>query len=223
MELEALVTEIVREVVARTAGGEGAGWGPNTGLSADTRSVIRVLGKKESPWVDRVAEFYGDRARLVFGQNGASDDTLVEDAQNVQYVLPRLSLGRMADLAQGRAGDDTGEELLRLLLSGKKIQVFSMEYRDHEATAPKALIQVYKDHEATLATFGITRLGQDDKAPAASFEAPAKKLVTEKDVMDAHGRGMTRLILGRDALITPLARETAQELNMGLVGREVSK
>ena len=217
MELQELVRAIAREVISQVGNVDGKSVQAISRAVGEKRAAaaapelpwLRILGKVDCPWAAQVANAFHGKARILYLDDDA-DGATVE-----RHVLPRLSLTLMADLAQGRASHSFGERLLKLLLSGVGIEAFSMEYKEFETTAPSALIQLYKAHEASLASFGLTGM----KVAVDDTRGLSSALVTEGDVIAAGKDGVTTLSLPKTALVTPLALDSARELNIKLVKR----
>ncbi|MBQ1515890.1 MAG: hypothetical protein IIZ51_08585 [Lachnospiraceae bacterium] len=79
----------------------------------------------------------------------------------------------------------------------------------------RELKQLYED----LWDMGVSFAGMTPE-PAGRTESTAD-LVTEKDVIDAHQRNISRIICGPKAVITPLAAEAARERSIQIIfGKE---
>ncbi|OQY49912.1 MAG: hypothetical protein B6230_07260 [Desulfobacteraceae bacterium 4572_89] len=191
MDLNELVRTITQEVLKQMNG-------------APEKECVVILENRDCDSVTRVLEHIGDDVDVFF-----SDDDL-GGKNPARYILPVLSCSRMADLAAGRASEPASEEILTLLLSGVKVEVFEFEYKSYTATAPGALYSLYESYEKTLDAFGVKEFSRRQTGTMML----RKKLVTEKDVIHAKENGASELRIPQDANITPLAVESALEQNI---------
>jgi hypothetical protein len=119
----------------------------------------------------------------------------------------------MAELAVGCAGGKETEELLRLLLSGKRVEVLEFEYKRYAATAPDSLYRLYAAYEKQLAAYGLGECASGREEACRVREG----LITEKHVLRAKADGGSVLRVARTAIITPLAADTARDLQLEIV------
>lgn len=193
MDLNELVATITREVIRQM--------GKKT-----EKECVMILENQDCTLVPRILEHIGDVDLLFFGDDPGTRTP-------VRYILPQLSCTNMADLAAGRALEPVAEEVLRLLLSGTKVEIFEFEYRSYAETAPGPLYSLYESYEATLSTFGLKEFIK--KQPV--IQRFKKAVVTEKDIIQANNKGVLELRIPENANITPLAAECAKELNVKLL------
>lgn len=131
-------------------------------------------------------------------------------AADVVLVTPRLGLiYRLAE------GDDAGmieQAVLRPLLWGRRVTLL-LDFdipRFKRATFFAKLV----DALDALTAMGVRIVAYH---PSAEKEdQPRAALVTEPDVLAAHGSGQKRILCEKNAIITPLAREKARELDVSL-------
>lgn len=171
----------------------------------------------------RLTESHGVENVLVLGsRNGAADLSLPSDTEvtrkvfysdetcNVsqidRYILPRLELADMVDLAAGKSNSVTGESVLNLLLAGKSVEVLKYAYDDYEHTAPSALYKLYSDYAETLTGFGLRPMQMAQKSSRL-----ANRVISEKDIEKCHAEGVQRLIITGKAMVTSLADECAKK------------
>ncbi len=152
--------------------------------------VLKYLGVKEVAWVEEKKE--GD----VFKRR----------------IIPFITCNQMADLAAGKAVDPVMKSVLKDLLAGKKIEVFQFEYYRYKETAPEELIRLYESYEEKLTLYGLTLV--NDKNETICIR---KGLVSEKDIIVANEKGARILKVPATANITPLAVESARELNVEIL------
>lgn len=126
-----------------------------------------------------------------------------------RYVLPRLELSDMAELALGKAGSPIAEEVLNLLLGGKTVEVQEYAYSAFEHTAPPRLFQLYCDYAETLSGFGLRPVHQSQKTTRLN-----SKVISEKDMEKCHANGITRVGITGKALVTSLAEECAKKFGI---------
>jgi ethanolamine utilization protein len=188
MDIDELVQTIVREVLQRlqkSAAGE----------------QILLLARRDDSKVAPVLQHFKQQVNVVFWDPTA--DVMIPE----RVVVPFLSCSQMADLAQGRATGALMKKVLDLLLAGKSVEVFDFEYLQFSKTAPEPLYRLYESYEAILHGFGLKRFSAEtlDNARLKS------RLVTERDVVEAHRQGVSILHVLPDALLTPLAVDCARE------------
>lgn len=175
---------------------------------------VRVLAKREAGLAERVQSLFEMEADLVF-----SGEAL--QAQKPQrYILPFLSCTAMADLAAGRSAENSRDglslgEVLPLLLQGHGVEVLEFEYRAYADTAPAPLYALYEGLEKKLASFGLKEVSR--KKPDTL--KMTKNLITEQDVLQAKNEGASFLWIPMGAKVTPLAEESARNLNVKIVKR----
>ena len=85
--------------------------------------------------------------------------------------------------------------------------------RDGLDPARSALHLLYEGYEKTLAGFGLAGY----KAPAPEAIRLKKRLITGACVARAGEQGVKTLLVPAGAVITPLARDMANDLQIGLV------
>lgn len=146
----------------------------------------------------------GDRPRKVYYSDEAYDVSRID-----RYILPRLEINDMVDLALGKASAPRGEEVLNLLLAGKVVEVLGYAYTACENTAPPRLFQMYSNYAETLAAFGLRSFKQAQKRSRLN-----KRVISEKDIENSHAEGVKRISVPDNALITSLAQECAKKFGI---------
>ena len=135
-----------------------------------------------------------------------------DDFVPARTIIPLLSCSQMADLAQGRATGPLLKKALDLLLAGEIVEVFEFEYLKYGNTAPEPLYQLYASYEETLRGYGLQRFAAEKQNVARC----SHRLVTERDIIEAHQQGISVLRVLSDALLTPLALDCARERGIQL-------
>ena len=182
------------------------------------REVLRQLQRPVvAPSVLVLAEQDDTRVAPVLAYLGSNQQVVYWDSVEInmlpeRVIVPFLSSSQMADLALGRASDPVQQKILDFLLAGRCIEVFEFEYLRFNKTAPAALYQLYELYEEILCSFGLQRVRRSDEE-SNRFNL---KLVTERDVIEAHQRGVSILRLHSDAQLTPLAIDCAKECGVQL-------
>ncbi len=192
MELNELIRTITQEVLKNINGQAEKEW-------------VLILENRECPLVQPVLTYLGDIDILFM------DDDPV-DKKPVRYILPNLSCKRMADIALGRTSDPVADKVLKLLLSGFKVETLDFEYKSYRESAPESLYKLYESYEDTLAGFGLGLINSRKDSSRL-----IKGLVTEKDIIRAQQDGILSLKVSKKAIITPLAVECARERNIKLL------
>lgn len=197
MDMNELVRSIAQEVLKELKKEE----------ASAPKDCIMVLSPRNTELLEAVKQSVGSDFDFCFsGENQGQSNP-------VKYVLPYISCTQMADLAAGKADDDISREVLNLLLKGKKVEVLVYEYKTHEQTAPSALFNLYESYEKTLTTFGLSKF---EKKKPESMRLK-KSLITEQDIITASESGALKLFVDDNTNITPLAVESAKNLNVQLL------
>jgi ethanolamine utilization protein len=116
----------------------------------------------------------------------------------------------MANLAAGRAEGLYVKEVMSLLLQGTQVEVLDFEYKNFSETAPGPLYRLYESYQDTLKSFGLVSF-HEIKPESIRFW---KELITEKTINETAQRGASTLVVSRTSKVTPLAKETANKLNI---------
>jgi len=188
-----LVQTIVQEVIRRLQG------------ATEARKVL-ILARKDDAGIAPVLQQLDQSDKAVFWSK--ESDNLVP----VRTIIPFLSCSQMADLALGRATGPLLKKALDLLLAGKTVEIFEYEYLQYEESAPESLYQLYASYEETLRGYGLQRFAVE-KQNVARF---SRRLVTERDIIEACQQGISVLRVLSDAQLTPLAVDCAKERGIQL-------
>jgi len=167
---------------------------------------VLILARQDDINVAPVLQHFDQNTNVVFWDPAA--DIIIPE----RVVVPLLSCGQMADLALGRTTGPLMKKVLDLLLAGKLVEVFEFEYLKFNKTAPETLYRLYESYEKILYGFGLKRFAAETQNVARLNN----RLVTERDVVEAHQRGVSVLHILPDALLTPLAVDCARERGVQL-------
>ncbi|MEE4254533.1 MAG: hypothetical protein V2I50_10890, partial [Desulfuromusa sp.] len=170
MAIDDLVQTIVEEVIRRLQG------------PTNNRKVL-ILAREDDTTVAPVLRQLDQGDKAVFWSK--ENDGLAP----VRTIIPLLSCSQMADLAQGRATGPLLKKALDLLLAGKVVEVFEFEYLRYEKSAPESLYQLYASYEEILRGYGLQRFAAE-KQNMVRF---SRRLVTERDIIQAHQQGISVL------------------------------
>ncbi len=193
MAIDDLVQTIVREVLKQLQG-------------TTTHQQTLILARQDDVAVAPLLQHLKQSDKAVFWD--PSSDIIAPE----RTILPFLSCSQMADLALGRTTGPLLKKALDLLLRGKTIEVFEFEYLQFSKTAPETLYRLYESYEETLRGFGLQRFAAENQNTVRL----SNRLVTERDVIEAHQRGITVLRITADAQLTPLALDCARERGIQL-------
>ena len=196
MDMDELVRTIACEVLKQLRAGE-------------AKPCVMVLENRDRQLDARVRECLGEDVDVLFFGEDAAGRT------PARHILPCLSCGDMADLANGKASGPFMDSTLRLLLTGVPVETMEFEYHAYAKTAPDALYNLYASYEKRLAAYGLTALRS--KQPDAL--RLREDLVTEKIVLEAHQAGASTLWVPLTAKVTPLAAETARNMHLNILKR----
>lgn len=193
MAIDDLVQTIVREVLKQLQG-------------ATEGQQALILARQDDVNVASVLRHLDQNEKAIFW------DPTDDSATPARIILPLLSCSQMADLALGRTTGALSKKTLELLLTGKTVEVFEFEYLQYSKTAPESLYRLYASYEETLRGFGLKRFAAEDQNIARLDH----KLVSERDIIDAHQQGISVLRILSDAQLTPLAVDCARERGIQL-------
>ncbi|MCD6581993.1 MAG: hypothetical protein J7K90_09350 [Desulfuromusa sp.] len=193
MAIDDLVQTIVREVLKQLQ-------------EATDHQQILILARQDDVAVAPVLQHLEQSDKVVFWD--PNNDIIAP----VRTILPFLSCSQMADLALGRTTGPLLKKALDLLLTEKTVEVFEFEYLQFSKTAPEPLYQLYASYEETLRGFGLQRFAAEKQ----NTTRLSRRLVTERDVIEAHQQGVSVLHVLSDALLTPLALDCARERGIQL-------
>jgi len=193
MAIDDLVQTIVREVLRQLQ-------------QPVVAPSVLILAKQDDTRVAPVLAYLGSNQQIIYS------DSVATDIVPARVIVPFLSCSQMADLALGRASDPVQQKILDFLLTGKCVEVFEFEYHRFTETAPAALYQLYESYEEILCGFGLQRVSKPDEESSRL----KLSLVTERDVIEAHQRGVSILRLHSDTQLTPLAIDCAKERGVQL-------
>ncbi len=202
MDLNELVRLITKEVLQQLKQQQ-----PCEAESNSDKPCVMILENRDCESVAMVVDYLGGDADILFLNEDKKES--IPD----RYILPILSIGRMADIATGRASEPLTDEVIRLLLSGTSVEVFEFEYKSYSDTAPEALYGLYESYEKTLASYGMKAISRYVKGTVRV----KKRLITEKDVIQANENGASVLQVSENAVITSLAADSARDLNVRLL------
>lgn len=132
-----------------------------------------------------------------------------------RYILPRLEINDMVDLASGKASTSAAEAVRNLLLAGKTVEVVEYSYTAHEGTAQPQLFQLYRSYHDTLCTFGLHPI----KPIHNSIRLP-NRVVSEHDMKSCSADGIRRICVARDTIVTSLAEECARRYGIEIQREE---
>ncbi|WP_151737127.1 hypothetical protein [Paenibacillus tengchongensis] len=145
--------------------------------------------------------------------------------------IPVLSLSLLARLAQLDTADPLVSLAVQSLCAGKPVAALQLgatpgHYRWAEqglSQASPALTQELQRKLDLIASYGVNLLEPDEVTgwPAkAAGRVPKKQVLTAADVQDAMKLNRPGIVLGRTAVITPLAADLARQAGIELTLKE---
>lgn len=193
MDVNELVRSIAQEVMKQLQ-------------EQNERECILVLADKDSVSAEQIQGLAGGEQDVLYrGENTAG-------RKICRYVLPSISCHDMADLAHGRATGPYMEEVLQLLLNGTEVEVLDYGHHRYSETAPGPLFLLYEKYVETLIGYGLKPFIHKSPEYLRCWD----KLVTEQAVRNTGRQGASVLQVLVGAQVTPLAAETAKELNISI-------
>jgi len=126
-------------------------------------------------------------------------------------VLLAPGVGLLKRLAAGQEEDGAGEVLLRRILWGKPVDVL-LDFDPPKFRRGTYFAQIAE----AVDNLGSMGVGVFTYSPCDSQTANACSLVTERDVIDAKQSGQKTIRCVAEAIVTPLAVDTAKELQINI-------
>ncbi len=185
-----LVEQLVQQILGQLTHGHGI-------------ENVLILGSKNDVVDIQLPDDDGVTRRMFYS------DEVYDAGQIDRYILPRLELGDMADLALGKTTSPRSDEVLKLLMSGKTVEVVSYAFSAFENTAPPKLFQLYCDYAETLSGFGLRPYTAVQKKIRLN-----KRVISEQDLEKCHAEGISRIAVTDKALVTSLAEECAKKFGI---------
>lgn len=166
---------------------------------------IFILGSKDEAAGVSLPKIDGVAANVHY-----SDEALIDVNGFDRYILPRLEMDDMADLAHGKATSARAREVLGYLLKGKTVEVYRYAYKDFEDSASPGLYQLYCGYAESLSGFGLCPL-QEQVQKTTRVNAG---VISERDVERYNAEGVRRIGISDKALVTSLAEECAKKFGI---------
>ena len=172
-----------------------------------------------------LAERYGTELFLLFfGESaleaaGARNCRVVWPEQKTELVellvraeravLLAPGVGFLKRLANGQEEDGAGEVVLRRILWGKPVDIL-LDFEPPKFRRGTYFAQIAEAVDS-LTSMGV---GVFAYSPCENQTADARSLVTERDIIDAKQSGQKTIRCVPEAIVTPLAVDTAKELQI---------
>jgi hypothetical protein len=174
-----------------------------------------------------IAERYGENTLLVFldsteFESGEMPKMRLDWATQKNELIDRLvraehavllapGTGLLSRMGGGADGDGFGEALLRRILWGKAVDVL-LDFHPPKFKRGTYFAQLAEAID-TLSSMGMRFFTYQ---PVESGVSGACSLVTERDVIEAKQNGQKSILCAKEAIVTPLARDTAKELQINI-------
>jgi hypothetical protein len=149
------------------------------------------------------------RCRVAWPEQKGELVELLVRAEHAVLLSPGVSL--LKRLANGQEEDGAGEILLRRVLWGKPVDVL-LDFDPPKFRRGTYFAQIAEAVD-NLVSMGV---GVFAYSPCESQTANACSLVTERDVIDAKQSGQKTILCVPEAIVTPLAADTAKELQINI-------
>lgn len=161
-----------------------------------------------------------------------SYDDNIKEADMV--IVSSLCLRGLSNLSIGNSTSNEERFILKMLMMGKKVYIMEdgLEYKRYKSIAPKALYNKYIAFEQELKKFGVNVVKDIfnildenkvtykeeinssetiiDKAKEATNEVldlRNKKLISESDLRKPQMNGVSKILVGKKSIVTPLAND----------------
>ena len=217
----------IRQIIERTQSSLNSVSGVSDVLAADVATLVLVPGFVPAPEkaLAIIAKQYDTRVQLVFldsaefaahaiskcrldwaTQKNELVDRLVR-AQHVVLLAPGTAL--LARMGGGANGEDFSEALLRRVLWGKAVDIL-LDFEPPKFRRGTYFAQLAEAID-TLSTMGFRFFTYQ---PCEEVAIGVCSLVTEREVIEAKQSGRKTILCASGAIITPLATDTAKELQI---------
>lgn len=166
-------------------------------------------------------------SRYLLHYYGDSIGEAVECRRYDAIFLMELSNLLLVQIAQGFPYTPQAKCVLSALLQGKRVFAWKagIEYQVYRETAFKTLFHQYQEYEERMVRYGVTIMEEISEIAAAdppqifredgkSLDLTGIHLVRESDLMRAPARGAASILLSKDAILTPLARDYIANHNL---------
>lgn len=134
---------------------------------------------------------------------------LLVQAEHAVLLAPET--GMLTRMGNGEDTSGFGEALLRRILWGKPVEIL-LDFDPPTFRRGTYFAQLVEAVD-TLSSMGIRF---STYQPVESASSGAYSLVTEQDIVDAKKRGQKSILCAKDAIVTPLARDTAKEMQINI-------
>lgn len=207
--------------------------------------AVNAKGPEESPQVEGLPKI------LLVGEPGRelpeewSENAVVYDMEDYRrhrnilrydrIVITALTITQLADIAQGRIGDETSCAVIHALLQGVDTLMLdnALPFRSFAGKGSAALYHLLESYAQTLRVFGVKPADQKPQqtlpaakppkymappltAPKGSAAPNAGRVVTEADALLLTGKER-EVHLPANAILTPSARDVFAQTRARLV------
>jgi|GEM_PF-3257231 hypothetical protein len=138
--------------------------------------------------------------------------------------LPVLPLHLLSSIARLDDSKPFARAVIRGLCEGKPVAAFRPGIAGGEAwdrrgwqSAPEMRRQI-AEMTGTIRSYGVKLLDEGEAAEWAQGKSGRRPVITEADVKAAAAAGRKTMTIGRGAILTPLARDTAVKYGIVLTG-----
>ncbi len=200
-----LVQTIVKKVIQALGQGDALNVDPPAGDSphGDQGPEVYILETRDRADEAGLRALLPPDSRLVFLAD--CNCPIARGREYDRILLPCLEMGLLADLALGRASDPMARGILTLLMGGRTIEVVSHGHEGYAATAPPALMALYRGYARTVAGFGLVPLD----GGAGSAATPLERIPRTPRSGDGGIQAQGAPVPGRTLPLVPLATAKA--------------
>lgn len=156
------------------------------------------------------------------------EDALEEILEGIDTVIiPEIDMNDLANVAMGQITSHIGKMLVTGLMTGKNVLVLAegLKYRQYEASAPKALYEMYQSYENKLFQFGakviekhsIAKFIGNTTAPVETraevkkstqaYDISQKKLIDYSLVKYLYDEKTDHILVSKKAIVTAMAKD----------------
>lgn len=174
------------------------------------REIIKMLEEKNIKESDTKINFCGE-------------DSILKDELNKKFqldengdilVVSSLCINNMIEIALGKT-----HPVIEYILENKKVYIVEEGLKYKMYSGPKALLENYGKYMETIIKYGVEIVKRTDlinKLSVKSEKTELSGVITISKLRESNIKN-TKLILGKNSIVTPLAMEYIKENNIEIL------
>lgn len=171
------------------------------------REIAKILEEKNLKEVNTKINFCGEDNIL---KDELSKKFQIDDNGEI-LVVSSLCINNMIEIALGKT-----HPVIEYILENKKVYIIEEGLKYKLYSGPKALMENYEKYMETIVKYGVQIVKRTDlisKLSAKTEKTELNGVITISKLQESNIKN-TKLILGKNSIITPLAMEYIKENNI---------